>query len=157
MIFELRDGVLYWKVTKPRSRIRIGSVAGTVNNNSYVRIELKNVNYLAHRIVYYMHYGIDPCDLQVDHINGIKSDNRPDNLRLATNAENAMNRQGPAVNSTSGIRGVSWNKAKRKWMAYVFFEGKNKHLGYFETKTDAESSSIKARAELFGEFAGCST
>jgi hypothetical protein len=155
-LFELRDGVLYWKI-HISSRAPKGSFAGTVHKTGYVFIGYNKKLYLAHRIAYFMSTGIDPGPLTIDHINGERADNRLDNLRLATHEENSRNRNGTQSNNTSGVRGVFWDAKMRKWKAQVRASGKLKSIGHFSTIQEAESAVIKARAELFGEFAGCST
>jgi hypothetical protein len=102
-----------------------------------------------------MAYGIDPKELEVDHINGIKTDNMPENLRLANHSENQRNRQFINKRNKSGVRGAYWEDGKLR--VSITVNGKTKHIGRFTSKQEAESAAIKARAELFGEFAGCST
>ncbi len=69
----------------------------------------------------------------VDHINHDTTDNRDENLRLATSSENNANRKGLDKNNTSGYRGVSWYKSKQKWGAHASINGKQYHLGYHKT------------------------
>ena len=79
------------------------------------------------------------------------------NLRIATHSQNLANMLIPARN-TSGIKGVykyvsnSW-KTSNKWKAQISFKGKRKHLGYFDSKEEAQAAYDKAAIELFGEFA----
>ncbi|MCH6546434.1 MAG: HNH endonuclease, partial [Deltaproteobacteria bacterium] len=68
--------------------------------------------YLVHRTVFYLSHGYLPE--QIDHINGIRSDNRIDNLRGANDCTNAYNR-GLQSNNTSGVKGVCWYKSRDKW------------------------------------------
>jgi hypothetical protein len=86
----------------------------------------------------FMHREIINCpdDKQVDHINRNKLDNRKENLRIATNAQNAANRDLLDTN-TSGFRGVSFSKRVGKWQAYSRENGRHKHLGYYFEKEDA--------------------
>jgi hypothetical protein len=88
----------------------------------------------------------------VDHISGDKLDCRRENLRIATNAENLQNR-GMQRNNTSGFKGVSWYRRDGKWHARIGFNGKDKHLGYFDTAEAAYEAYCKAARELHGEFA----
>lgn len=85
--------------------------------------------FLAHRVAWAMYYGAWPKN-EIDHKNGIRSDNRISNLRDVSTAINARNRFRSGLN-TSGFNGVSWNKKARKWEAYVKIDGKRKYLGYF--------------------------
>lgn len=87
-----------------------------------------------------------------DHINRNPLDNRKENLRPATYSENCRNR-GKRKDNTSGVTGVSFDKWKNKWVAYVTINKKLKYLGYFDNKYDAILSRLKAEKEFYGEFA----
>lgn len=80
----------------------------------------------------------------VDHYNRVGLDNRRDNLIKCTLAENAQNLS-LSKNSTSGHRGVSYKKDKRKWKAYYGANKKQVHVGYFETKEEAAEAAKQAR------------
>jgi hypothetical protein len=92
--------------------------------------------------------------MQVDHINGNGLDNRRCNLRLVTHSENQMNRKGPAKQGTSGARGVSFNKAAGKWIAYIHAGGKHIYLGRFADKDSAIAARVEAAAKFHGDFRG---
>ena len=79
----------------------------------------------------------------MDHANWVRSDNRPGNLRLATNTENVQHRSGPGKNNTSGVVGVYWHKAAGKWCAGIRVNGKNVHLGLF---TDIKQAALARTA-----------
>lgn len=89
---------------------------------------------------------------QVDHINGHGLDNRRENLRLATAAQNQRNR-GKQVNNTSGYKGVTWYKPSRKWRAQIMVKKKSISLGYFDNPEDAYKAYCEAADMYFGEFA----
>ena len=105
-------GIFIWK-KQVAQNIKVGQEAGAMNSNGYIQIRFKNSPYLAHRLAYYMYYGIHPLEKLVDHIDGDKTNNKIDNLRLATNSQNGMNRVSLAINNTSGATGVVWNKTKK--------------------------------------------
>jgi hypothetical protein len=96
-----------------------------------------------------------PPDLQVDHRDGDGLNNRrrgkDGNLRLASNAQNGRNGRFRR-NNTSGHKGVSWDKAKQKWEAYIMLNGKQRRLGRYLNINDAAAAYAKASAELHGEF-----
>lgn len=102
----------------------------------------------------YMHKLISGSSigLKVDHINGNKLDNRRENLRICTHAENIRNSK-IQVNNTSGFKGVSWNKDKNKYKAYINIKRKQIFLGYFDKKIEAAMIYNKAALEHFKEFA----
>lgn len=114
-LFDLdrSTGKIYWRI-KPAPCIRVGAEAGTLRKDGYLQVRYKDVSYYVHRIVFEMLGGTVPYGYTVDHINGNKSDNCPDNLRLASVAENAWN-QKKASNNTSGMKGLNIHKHKHKW------------------------------------------
>jgi hypothetical protein len=93
-----------------------------------------------------------PDDQMVDHINGDRLDNRRENFRLATNAQNQANvpkRPG----TTSRYKGVSWHAFSGRWQARISIDGKQKHLGYFQDEAeDGRMYDVFARKQ-FGLYA----
>lgn len=147
--FEYRDGKLYWKIKVCR-RIDQGTEAGTKDTTRYRRIMVnKQASYL-HRIIYFMHTGEQP--IVVDHTNGNILDNRIENLRAATYAQN-MHNQRLQSNTTSGLKGVSFFKQSGKWRASVTVNGKCKNIGHYLTRREAACAYNKAAQSLYGEFA----
>ena len=105
----------------------------------------------------YMHRVIaDRCGLdmtyQIDHRDGDGLNNRRFNLRSATNAQNLQNR-GKQRNNTSGVKGVTWDKVRRKWKAEIQADGKRKFLGRFDIKALAAIAYQNAAQDLHKEFA----
>ena len=88
--------------------------------------------------------------LEVDHINGNKLDNRRDNLRLATHAQNIYNKG--SNGGSSKYKGVSWNKEKRKWVAHIKILGKYLFLGYHKIEEDAAMAYDIAATRMCGEY-----
>lgn len=135
---------LRWKDGSGRS-IRIGNVAGSITPNGYYRIGVNGKLHQAHRVVWFLVNGEWP-DGEIDHINGIRSDNRIENLRDVNRSENSQNRRVPNTNK-SGFIGVSWAKCRNKWEAYIKLSGKQKHLGYFSTPELAYEAYLKAKSD----------
>lgn len=129
----------------PNSRIKPGDIAGFVGTAGYVQIKADGRNYLAHRLAWLYVHGVWPAD-QIDHINGIRSDNRIENLREATSAQNQQNRS-LCHNSKSGYPGVRWAERRRKWQAVIKTGGRTTHLGSFTNIEDAIAARAKAKAE----------
>ena len=145
-------GIFTW--IKGRQSIKVGQVAGKANGNGYLRIRFKGIKYFAHRLAYYMYHGIDPLEKLVDHIDGDKSNNKINNLRLASKSQNGRNRVNLPSNNTSGVIGVCWDKKAKKWKAYIMINGKTKHLGYFINKEDAIKARKEGEIKYYGEFRG---
>ena len=127
-VFDYDGKNLIWKVR--RQRIKVGSVAGYLHHSGYRYIKIHGKLYGAHRLVWLYHYGAWP-NPEADHINRIPSDNRIENLREATHAEQQQNRSF-FKNNTSGHIGVYWFKPSKKWHAQIMVDGKSIHLGYFD-------------------------
>ena len=160
--YHPETGVLSWKVrpkahfsTEKRWKIwntrYAGKEAGTPAHNGYLQIVLKPKFFLAHRLAWFVFHGRWPA-FHIDHINGIKNDNRIANLREATHSENCMNTAKKKSN-TSGSKGVFWHKAANKWGASIGFNGKNINLGVFNTIEEAVNSVRSAREQYHSSFA----
>jgi hypothetical protein len=92
-----------------------------------------------------------PNGLEVDHIDGNGLNNRRDNLRTATKAQNVRNQRTRSDN-TSGLKGVSWDGRNSKWKAQIKFNGKRHHLGRHNTPEQAYAAYCAASSRLHGEF-----
>ena len=105
------------------------------------------------RSIFIHRYLLDVTDpsVYVDHRYGNKLDNREHLLRTCTKQQNAMNARTPS-NSTTGIKGVSYEARRDKWRAHIKLNGKQLWLGYHETKEQAVRARLKAERTLFAEF-----
>jgi hypothetical protein len=99
--------------------------------------------YIAHRLAWALHYGEEPS-LEIDHINGERSDNRIANLRLATRGENCKNVK---------AAGVRFEADRGKWLARICVDYKQMNLGRFATEQEARAAYAAAKVRYFGEFA----
>ena len=111
----------------------------------------KKKTYQVHRIVWEMSNGPIPERMVVDHINGDPSDNRLQNLRLATPMQNQRNCK-LARNNTSGLKGVSYCSRNRKWRAQIRDGKKIINLGLFLTKGGAGVAYAKASIQHHGAY-----
>ena len=127
----------FWSKVDKTEGCWLWTAAKTVDG--YGRFRLDGSPRLAHRVAYSWANGPIPKGLQLDHVCYVPACVNPDHLRLATNAENNQNRQGASSNSTSGVRGVFWNRAAGKWVAEVVLDGKHHSLGRFIDIADAEA------------------
>lgn len=125
-----------------------GVVKGCKDNNGYVVIWYNKKLIRAHRLAFLLQ-GLE-LPPQVDHINGIKDDNRWENLRGVTNMENQYNRRG---NSKYGhMKGAYYDKKSKKWYSLIRKGGKRRYLGTFSSEEAAASAYKKASLELHGEY-----
>lgn len=146
--YDPATGLFTCRVNR-RCKAMAGTIAGSLSSTGYVHLTIDRKPYLAHRLAWFYVHGSWPAD-QVDHRNEIKSDNRIENLRLASKAQNMLNTRIRSDN-TSGVKGVSFTK-RGKWVAYISKDGKRIHLGTYPEKADAESAVNSAREEFHGEF-----
>lgn len=106
--------------------------------------------YTAHRVVFAMVNGFWP-EAEVDHIDGDRLNNRPQNLRGATRSQNQCN-VGVMRSNTSGAKGVSWDRDRKMWRADIMVNYKRKHLGMFETVEEGAQAYKLASAKLHQDF-----
>lgn len=93
-----------------------------------------------------------PSNMEVDHINGDGLNCTRNNMRVCTQKQNSTNKKKP-INSTSGYKGVTWNKTKKKWIAQIKVSQKKIHLGGFNDPKSAAKAYNEAAKKYFGEFA----
>lgn len=117
------------------------------NAAGYVQLMVDRQFYYGHRLAWWLHYGEWPT--QIDHINGIKNDNRIANLRLATPLQNASNQK----KRRNGPKGVFRFKKGPRWTAQVRHNGVKHHLGVFLDERSAHEAYCEAALRLKGEFA----
>ncbi|ENJ4715002.1 TPA: HNH endonuclease [Enterobacter kobei] len=151
-LFEVLGSDLIAKIS--RGCVKSGSVCGYKRKDGYIRVKVDGALVMAHRIVWKMFNGDEP-DF-IDHINGVRSDNRIENLRSATKSINKIN-ESLRSNSQSGFIGVSWHtptdsRKTSKWVAKIALAGKHHHIGYFH---DLKLAVLAYNAEcerLHGEY-----
>ena len=115
---------------------RIGKIeTGSISANGYLVITVDGKTYKSHRLAILYTDGYLP-EHEVDHINRIRTDNRRKNLREASRQCQSRN-CGMLKNNTSGVKGVSWDKMKGKWEAYIAVNRKLKRLGCYTDLLEA--------------------
>lgn len=144
--YDPETGVFRWRYSVA-IRVKPWDVAGTENSLGYVRIKICQKLYLAHRLAWVYMTGESPKD-QIDHIDGVRSNNAWVNLREATRKQN-MENTSLRKNNASGFRGAHWHKRDKKWFAQVRHNKKAIFLGYFATAEEAAQVAAAKRAELF--------
>lgn len=138
------------RLKQVKYKINLDKIVGS-NCNGYLIVNLDGKFYRLHRLVWLYMYGKFP-ENQIDHIDGDRCNNKLQNLREATNSENARNKSKYKKNK-SGYKGVYWIEESEKWRASIILDNKKtKHIGLYENLEDAvEAHTLKA-LELHGEF-----
>ncbi len=119
------------------------------DGKGYVRAVVDGQAYRAHRLAWL--YMTGECPAEIDHINGVPSDNRLANLRPATRTENNANRR--KTENPSGFKGVSLDKKTHRWRARIRIHRQRVFLGVFDTAEQAHQAYVDAAKRLFGEYA----
>ncbi len=146
-IYDAITGIFYRKI-KVANRSKVGEIAGYKDNNGYHMICINRKYYSIHRLAWLYVTGKWPLD-QIDHINGIRNDNRICNLREVTNQQNTMNKATQS-NNTSGHKGVC--RYGRKWSARIMVNRKSLWLSAFEDYNAAVEAYCVAAKKIHGEF-----
>lgn len=141
-IFDYKDGLLFYKST--------GKEAVSFDNKGYKRAKIGRNTYLVHRIVFMLHHGYLPKFL--DHIDNNRTNNKIENLRPATSAENNRNRSISSRNR-SGIKGIMWAEPNKKWKVQCTVDYKQHHIGYFNDIEDAKIALHVFRSKHHLSFA----
>lgn len=143
--YDPETGDIWW-IESGKGKIK-KKPAGTVVSNGYKAVMIDGDRYYCHRIAWVLTHGLWPED-QLDHINGVKTDNRLVNLRPATNLQNGRNFKVKA-NNTSGTTGIVWCNQTKKWRALIKNNGKTIHLGRFVDKVDAINARKSAESSYW--------
>lgn len=147
--FYYKNGELYWKKS-PANHIYKDMLAGSNDTKGYIQVRLHRKKYHVHRIIWILHNGAIPKNLYIDHIDGIKSNNKIENLRLSTNSQNQQNAKRSTYNTT-GVKGLSYNQASRLWRGQVMINGKSVYKSSMKREY-IENWLIEQREKLHGEF-----
>jgi hypothetical protein len=148
--YDANTGV-FTRLKTTSSRAKKGDVAGYTDSHGYICIGINGKSYKAHRLAWLYHTGEMPdTNLDIDHINGIRSDNRICNLRIATRSDNLANSR-LRKNNTTGYKGVYVDG--NKFRAMISNKGELIHLGMYNTCNEAYEAYCKAAKEIFGDFA----
>jgi len=153
--YDPETGVFIWKQVPPAvHRCKPGAIAGVINKEGRSKTGHRKIGLFGHRhpaanIAWLLMTGEWPSR-QIDHKNNIGTDDRWNNLRLASQLQNIFNNS-LRSNNTSGYEGVHPYKRgkKSRWVAQIA----DTHIGYFQTAEDAARAYDAAAIKLFGEFA----
>lgn len=147
--YDPATGELRWRITK--GRCIEGAIAGKTCANGYRYVGFEGDQWLVHRLIWALHYGELPPE-EIDHKDRNSTNNAIENLRASPPSMNQGN-SGIWRTNSSGFRGVSWDKGRCRWAAYIWRKNRKYHLGYFADRAEAAGAYDCAAAEYFGEFA----
>jgi hypothetical protein len=137
---DFDTGNLYWNNPIGR-KVKRGDLINSKHNGGYIAVRYKNKAYLVHRIIAIM-AGFDITNMEIDHINHKRDDNRLSNLRVVERIDNRRNAS-RNKNNTSGQSGVNLNNTHNMWVARITIDYKEINLGTYKNKADA----IQARKD----------
>ena len=137
-----------WKVSTG-SRAVIGDIAGNLNPIGYWKIMIDRKQYLEHRLVWFFHHKTWSIK-ELDHINGIRHDNRIENLREATRQQNNFNRGSGKNNKSTGHKNIQPNGSGYRVSCGLNY--KNVYLGTFRTIEEAITIRDQWITNHHGEF-----
>lgn len=126
-----------------RADFQIAAGAST----GYRRVSVDSERYLAHRVAWLYVHGEWPREF-IDHVNGVRSDNRVANLRPATHRLNMENRRTPRADNACGFLGVVFHAPTEQWRARIQVKGKGRHIGLYPTPELAHAAYVAAKRTL---------
>jgi hypothetical protein len=142
--YDPETGALVW-AAKPNRRIVLGSSAGVKTYYGYVQISVQGKRYFAHKLAWLLMTGEYP-ECEIDHINGIKDDNRWGNLRMSSPSLNQQNRRAAQKNNKSGLLGVT--SRSDGFAARIAVDKKQINLGHYKSADDAHQAYLEAKRKL---------
>lgn len=134
LCYEPGTGIFKWKITK-RGPSKAGDIIKCLDNNGYLVARINQKNYRLHRLAWLYVNGYFP-EHEIDHINNIRKDNRIVNLREVSHSCNLRN-TGNYKNNFSGVKGVYWDKSRKKWTAAIVVLERKTMLGRFTNFIEA--------------------
>ena len=132
---------LFTRIKTTKGKAKIGTNAGS-KCHGYILIGLRDKKVRAHNLAWLFYYGVEQ-DGMLDHINHNRSDNRIENLRIASRLENNKNTS-LRKDNTSGFCGVYFRNDSKKWQVEISINGKRTKIGAFHKKEDAIEARKKA-------------
>ena len=143
--YDKETGHFTW-IKVASNMVKVGSRAGFLDARGYWTINVLKERSTGHRVAWIYEHGSIPEGMQIDHINGNRSDNRLVNLRVVTRSENQQNRRSANKGTKTGFLGV--HKHFDKFRSKIYANGKAKHLGLFDTAELAYNAYVSAKRKL---------
>lgn len=145
--YNPETGALVWK--KCRDSTKIGKESKSLDVSGYVQVNIAGTLVKGHRLAWYIYHGAWP-DGHIDHINGVRNDNRIANLRVVTNAINCQNKR--VDTNKHGLMGVYFQSG---WRAKINVNRQQIHLGKFATAEEAHAAYVEAKRKYHPGFVSC--
>ena len=159
--YDPQTGHFTWKTRTVKTHFDViwnkrfsGKRAGHSHKMGYIVLCVERAKIMAHQAAWAYQSGDMPAG-DIDHVNGIKSDNRICNLRVATRSQNMANTSRRSSNTT-GFKGVTMDRRTGRYIAAVHPNGKKRHLGVFDTAEAAHDAYVAGALKYYGEFARAS-
>lgn len=143
-------GFIYWRNDRGAGA-KAGARAGAAAWKGYRSVTLDGRRLVEHRVIFAMTHGRWPAE-QIDHINVVRDDNRPENLREVTHAQNTWNATLSKLN-TSGVKGVQRSTRGSSWYGTIWVNGHRLYLGQHKEFELVELIVEEARRKYHGEYA----
>ena len=145
LAYDPATGAFTWRIA--RARNLAGAAAGRVERDGYRRIGIDSKLYPAQRLAWLIAHG-QPPNGEIDHIDGDRDNNALRNLRDVSMRINRQNQRKAHIDNQSGLLGVSWFAARKKWRAQISVEGKLRFLGSFDDPADAHAAYLAAKRNM---------
>ncbi len=144
LIYDEKTGIFTWR-NKAARNIIIGAIAGSMSHG-YITIRLNKIRYFAHRLAWlYVH---SEWPEMLDHINGIRHDNKILNLRKSSYSLNAQNKHAALPNNKSGYLGVYYRKTSKRYVSYIILKKKQHWLGTYDSAEEAYQAYLVAKRRM---------
>jgi hypothetical protein len=147
--YDPESGVFTNRIARS-SRWKAGSICGGPNRSGYIDMRIEGVRVFGHRLAWFYMYGEWP-KYHIDHIDGNPSNNRIANLRDVRHQANMQN-IALRTSCASGLAGAY--QVGKRFKASIRFDGKTKHLGYFDTPESAHDAYVAAKVRHHEGFCG---
>lgn len=146
-LYDHKSGYL-WRIKESSfaNNRKLPRLAGYLRADGYLAVKFNNKRYLAHRICYSLYHNKNISEIKIiDHLNGIRGDNRIENLMEVSNRQNSQNKE---KNRKGKLVGCYYHKKQKKWMSRYKIKNKSYWIGYFNTEILAHTAYIKKIGEL---------